>query len=116
MNQKRTVGILTIIVLAIAYRFLPHPYNFSPINAVFLFAGAMFLRNWKLLLTVFGIVLLSDFILNNTLMRSFFEAEGIIWFAPFMAFNYIAFALIIGIRTLIKKVKIVMGVDCIIIS
>src|SRR6266404_9918326 len=37
----RTLLIFTLIVLAAALRLAPHPWNFTPVGAIALFAGAM---------------------------------------------------------------------------
>lgn len=106
MKQRNILLILGIILLAIVYRMIPMQTNFSPINAIFLFSGAVLARKYSNLLLVLGLVFLSDFILNNTVLRSFFDQEGIVWFSNYMIFNYVSFILIAAIGHLVKYNKV----------
>lgn len=88
------------LVLAAAFsRILPHPYNFTPIGGMALFAGAVFSRHrWSWLLP-FIALWFSDLVLNNTVYAGLYE--GFRWFSH--ASVLIAFALIflmgrVGVR------------------
>jgi len=96
-----------LIIAAICYRFLPHVPNFSPLNAIFLFAGATLVgRKYASLIGILALVYLSDFALNNTILRVFYpDVTGIVWFGPYMIANVISFAIIFGIGLLIAKKK-----------
>ncbi len=95
--NKYALG-LGLILAAILYRFIPHAPNFSPLNAIFLFAGATLVRKYASLLVILVLVYFSDFILNNTLLRGFFtEQTGIVWYSNYMLANLIAFVAIFGI-------------------
>ena len=105
---------LGLIIAAISYRFLPHVPNFSPLNAVFLFAGATLIRRYTSLIGILALVFMSDFLLNNTILRPFFtETTGIVWYSNYMVANLIGFVLIFGIGTLISRknnvVKTILG-------
>ena len=69
-----------LILIAALSRVLPHPPNFSPVEAVALFAGAYFAsRHWALLVPLLA-MLLSDLVLariNGGLYASWFGNGGI---------------------------------------
>ena len=70
-----------LIVVAALTRLLPHPPNFSPVEAVALFAGAYFAsRHWALVVPL-AAMLLSDLVLakiNGGLYASWFNSGGIV--------------------------------------
>lgn len=61
--------VVSLIVLGIVSRLLPHPPNFAPITALALFGGAMLPKNYGLWLPL-GAIILSDLIigLHDTLI------------------------------------------------
>lgn len=94
---------LALIIAAIGYRFLPHVPNFSPLNAIFLFAGATLVRKYASLIGILALVYLSDFALNNTILRPFFtEVTGIVWYSSYMLASVVSFVVIFGIGQYIK--------------
>jgi hypothetical protein len=104
MKISNILLVLGIAILAFAYRLIPNVPNFSPVLAVFLFAGIALKNNWKLLLVVFSMYLASDFILNNTILSVYFpETEGVIWFSTYMIFTGISYLLIFGLGQLFGK-------------
>ena len=42
MDQRRTIVLVGIIIVAAAFRLLPHPPNVTPIGALALFGGTVF--------------------------------------------------------------------------
>ena len=62
-----------MIVLAALSRLLPHPPNFSPIEAVALFGGAYFARRGQALLVPLLAMLASDFVLGLVNGGTYFE-------------------------------------------
>lgn len=59
------IPVLVLLVVAVALtRLLPHPMNFSPIEALALFAGAMFANRWLGLAVPLLAMLVSDFFLG----------------------------------------------------
>lgn len=67
-NSLRAFGILSIVFIGAALRLIPHPANFSPIGAMALFGGAMFVgagtqRSLALLLPLAALSL-SDLVLG----------------------------------------------------
>ena len=106
---KRELTILPIVIIAVAAisRLLPHPDNVTPVGAIALFGGAYFSRKYLLLIVPFAALFLSDLVLNNTILRMYFpKNEGIVFFANYMIWGYVAFfvTILIGVFFL-KKVK-----------
>lgn len=68
-NQKSSfapgpVALTVMIVLAALSRILPHPFNFTPIEAMALFGGAYFANRWLSLAVPLLAMLLADFFLG----------------------------------------------------
>lgn len=109
--SKKHLGLfITLFVLLIAgLRFMDLPYNFSPILALFLLCWVI-IKDFKLKLIVpLCLVVLTDFIINNTSSREFFTQEsGLVWMADYMIWNYVAY-IFVGFLAyvLIKKINVV---------
>jgi len=56
----RMIIVALLIVLAAVVRILPHPWNFTPVGAMALFAGAMFRRRWVAFLLPLAALLAGD--------------------------------------------------------
>lgn len=112
MKLNNIILVVAIALLAFVYRFIPNMPNFSPVTAIFLFAGIASLKNnWKILIGVFGLYLVSDFVLNNTVLAQFYpESNGIIWFSTYMIFTTISYLLIFAIGKLFGNQKSMMNV------
>ncbi|HVF36238.1 MAG TPA: DUF6580 family putative transport protein [Candidatus Saccharimonadia bacterium] len=63
-RASRLLLIVGLVVAAALSRLIPHPPNFSPIEATALFAGAVFLDRRLALLVPIAAMLLSDFFLG----------------------------------------------------
>lgn len=68
-NQKSSLApgplaLTVLIVLAALSRILPHPYNFTPIEAMALFGGAYFANRWLSVAVPLLAMLLADFFLG----------------------------------------------------
>ena len=74
------------VLAAIVFRLLPHPWNFTPLGAMFLFSGATFRSRWEALLVPLGALMLSDYAVVQFLYHGQFQ-----WFSPF---TWAAFLLI----------------------
>ena len=88
MNVSRLLAILGFIIIGVASRLLPHPPNFTSINAIALF-GILYLENWKLSLA--------------TVLLTMFLSDIILGFHSTMPFIYLSFSLIILIGYRFKK-------------
>lgn len=78
--NTRTISLIGMVVMAAVLRLLPHPWNFTPVTAMALFAGAHFATRRAALLVPFGALFLSDLVLG---------------FYPSMAVTYVSFGLIV---------------------
>jgi len=63
-NHTRLAVLLSAIVAAAALRLVPHPPNFSPIDAMALFSGAYLGRRWLAFAAPLGALVLSDLVLG----------------------------------------------------
>ena len=103
--NTRTFVILSLIVLGITTRFIPHWPNFTAVGAVALFGGAMFKGSFKAIGIPVLILFLSDLVINNVIYASFYESFQ--WFTPGFGFMYAAFILTALIGKLnIKSIKV----------
>lgn len=94
MNITRFSTLVAIVVLAALSRFIPHPFNFTPIAAIALFGGAYFTNRWQAILLPMAAMLLSDTILEVTTGFGFHSG---------MPMVYGAFALVSVIGMIILK-------------
>lgn len=60
VNMFRFALIVTFILLAVAARILPHPWNFTPIGAMAIFSGAKLANKWTALLIPWTALFLGD--------------------------------------------------------
>ena len=63
-NPVRLAALLSAIAAAAALRLVPHPPNFSPIDAMALFSGAYLARRWIAFVAPLAALLLSDLFLG----------------------------------------------------
>jgi hypothetical protein len=85
--HPRLIALLSAIVLAAAFRLVPHPPNFSPIGAMALFGGAYFGRRALAFAAPLGALFLSDLALG---------------FHAGMPFVYASVALIVAIGWVVR--------------
>ncbi|KTD15935.1 Uncharacterised protein [Legionella lansingensis] len=64
MFQPRFAILVVIILLSALYRIIPHPFNFTPIGAIALFAGAKFWDKHVAVLVTLLSMLLADLYLG----------------------------------------------------
>ncbi|TGM09710.1 hypothetical protein EHQ76_01495 [Leptospira barantonii] len=64
MVRSKSFIVLSLILIAVASRYFPHPANFSPILAISLFAGAHFASKKLSLLLPIAALFISDLILG----------------------------------------------------
>jgi len=62
--MTRLIALLCAIAAAAALRLVPHPPNFSPIDAMALFSGAYLSRRWIAFAAPLAALLLSDLVLG----------------------------------------------------
>lgn len=99
--NARLLAIAAVIFAAALFRLVPHPYNFTPIGALALFAGAHLHRtSWAMALPL-GAMLLSDSILELLFGWGFHSGMPVV---------YGTFGLIIVLGMLIREKKSRAGV------
>jgi hypothetical protein len=74
-NSSRIVALLCAIFVAAALRLVPHPPNFSPIDAMALFSGAYLGRRVLAFAAPLGALLLSDLVLG------FYHGQATVYFS-----------------------------------
>ena len=94
--MSRLIVLLSAILAAAALRLVPHPPNFSPIDAMALFSGAYLGRRSLAFVAPLGALLLSDALLG---------------FYPGMEFQYLSVVLIVmlGSSVLARKAALRVG-------
>lgn len=109
-DKKRTYLILSFLAIGILLRILPHPFNFTPIAALALFAGAQFKNSKLAYLVPLVLMLLSDIILQGLYFAGITEWPA---FYSSMPIVYAAFAAVVligqTIRTKISVLSIAGG-------
>lgn len=107
MKQKDLLIVIICILIGFIYRLIPGtPHNFTPIGAMALTGGLYVSRKSLALLIPLVALFASDLILNNTLNRVFFpDHTGMVFFADYMIWSYLAFALTVGIGILLFRQK-----------
>ena len=97
----RTLVLVLMIIAAVCMRFVSYEYkflsNFTPVGAIAIFGGVYFTDKWKAYVAVLLSLVASD-ILINYLYNQPLISEYTLW-------NFVCFALIILVGTLIKKVN-----------
>lgn len=102
LRTKKWSFIALLIFIGVLGRWIPHPYNFTPIAALALFGGSQ-IRPWYLsFLIPMGALWFSDLVLMNVTYRAFYS--GFSWFGH--TWVYIGFGLVIGLGTLLKKITV----------
>ncbi|HET9183933.1 MAG TPA: DUF6580 family putative transport protein [Candidatus Angelobacter sp.] len=66
------------VFAAVLLRLLPHPWNVTPLGAMFLFSGATFRRKWQSLAIPLAALIISDCAVIRVLYGAHFS-----WFMPY---------------------------------
>lgn len=102
MNNKFKIALLLIVFGAI-FRIIPHPANFTPVAAMALIGGMYFKNRILMIATPLIGLYLTDFILNNFIMKSFITQDsGFIFWSNFMTFTYVAILCTVGLGFYLK--------------
>ncbi len=88
--NPRLLVLVTIVSAAAFSRVVPHMPNFSPINAVALFAAAHFSGRAQAYALPLAAVFLSDMFLNNVTYAT--PSQGFVWFYQGFIWQYLAYA------------------------
>ncbi len=105
-NSKGIIITFILILVASLTRILPHPPNVTPLAAMCLFGGSILGLNIKTIGVAFSSLFLSDFVINNTFMRSFYpEISGLVWWSDYMYWTYAGFLGLVLMGVLLKNNK-----------
>ncbi|KFD40328.1 hypothetical protein AT05_01780 [Schleiferia thermophila str. Yellowstone] len=101
MTKKDWIFTLGLFGLAFISRIIPHYPNFTAVGAIAV-AGAMVYKKWEpAFLATFLSLFVSDLIINNFLMKEFFD--GFVWITPGAAFIYFPFFLSIILSRVLRQ-------------
>ena len=70
------VILAALIVLGVAGRLLPHPPNFTPMAAIALFAGFIFIKRYMAIVAIIVTMLLCDFFAFGSLSANWFGSKS----------------------------------------
>jgi hypothetical protein len=70
------VILAVLIALGVAGRLLPHPPNFTPMAAIALFAGFIFIKRYMAVVAVISTMLLCDYFAFGSLSTSWFGSKS----------------------------------------
>ena len=76
MSFNYLVILSVLIVLGVAGRLLPHPPNFTPMAAIALFAGFIFLKRYMAVIAVVVTMLLTDYFAFGYLSAEWFASKS----------------------------------------
>lgn len=88
------------VIAAVLFRILPHPWNVTPLAAMFLFCGATFRNKIESLAVPFAALLFSDFLVDRFLYHGVYA-----WFSPYTWTGF----LLIGLIGWVLQSKITLG-------
>jgi len=102
-NHNRLIALLSAIIIAAGLRLVPHPPNFSPIDAMALFSGAYLGRRALAFVAPLGALLLSDLVLG------FYHGQATVYFS-------VALIVVIGMVALTRRSALRVGTAAIVSS
>jgi len=92
-KQKIKIFTLTAIIFAAAFtRIIPHMPNFSPMEAITLFAAAHFARRWQVFVIPFAAMWLSSLFIDNVIYAA--NHPHFVWMYPGFHWQYLGYGLI----------------------
>jgi Family of unknown function (DUF6580) len=77
------------VIAAVLFRIVPHPWNVTPLAAMFLFCGATFRNKIQSLAVPFAALLISDFLVDKLLYHGVYA-----WFSPYTWAGFLLIGLI----------------------
>jgi len=100
--MKRTVlGVLLILIVTL-FRLFPHPANFTPVLAMFIFGAAFFKNKIHAFLIVILSMFFSDLLVNNIIYGQYFD--GFVFFYKGMFWTYLSLVLAaVAVFPVVKK-------------
>ena len=103
--NKKIILILSLLIIGVVGRIIPHPPNVTPIIAIALLASHAFKNKWIAILIPLTGMWISDLMINNYLYAGYYDkfvffSNGSLWI-----YGAILFAVLIG-KVLIKHIKL----------
>lgn len=90
-QQNARLGFITLIVLAMVTRLIPHAPNFTAVGAAAIFGGFAFAKGYKAFLIPLTALFLSDLAINNIVYGAYYDSFQ--WYTPGFGYMYGAFLL-----------------------
>ncbi len=115
MKNRSNLVVLGLMGLALTLRLMNVIPNFSPVVGLTLFGAALLSRKSMAIILPLVFIYASDFVINNTIARSFYpEVTGIVWFSSYMIWTLLSYVLIAGLgmlflRTKMKSVPVILA-------
>ncbi len=104
MKQQNYIVVGFAVLVAALSRIIPHPDNFTATESLALFGAAYLTRKQYAVLLPIIMMFLTDFVINNTIARSYFSQEtGLIWFNGYMLYGWLGIALTALAGTIMLK-------------
>lgn len=88
----RTATLVVIIFAAAFSRIIPHIPNFSPMEAIILFAAAHFVRKWQAFAIPFAAMWLSSLFIDNVIYAAY--QQSFVWMYPGFHWQYLSYGII----------------------
>ena len=103
--NKKIILILSLLIIGVVGRLIPHPPNVTPIIAIALLAAHAFKNKWIAILIPLTGMWISDLIINNYLYAGYYDkfvffSNGSLWI-----YGAILLAVLIG-KVLIRSIKL----------
>jgi len=103
--NKKIILILSLLIIGVVGRLVPHPPNVTPIIAIALLAAHAFKNKWIAILIPLTGMWISDLIINNYLYAGYYDkfvffSNGSLWI-----YGAILLAVLIG-KVLIRSIKL----------
>jgi len=103
--NKKIILILSLLIIGVVGRLVPHPPNVTPIIAIALLAAHAFKNKWIAILIPLTGMWISDLIINNYLYAGYYDkfvffSNGSLWI-----YGGILLAVLIG-KVLIRNIKL----------
>lgn len=92
-TQNKYFWIIFMVFIVAISRLLPHPWNFTPVTAMFLFSGAKLERNFRNFFIPLAALFLSDVLINSIIYhgefsRIFYDGFQYIYLAYFIIYFF----------------------------
>ena len=103
--NKKIILILSLLIIGVVGRLVPHPPNVTPIIAIALLAAHAFKNKWIAILIPLTGMWISDLMINNYLYAGYYDkfvffSNGSLWI-----YGAILLAVLIG-KVLIRSIKL----------